>query len=325
MSLDLRQLAALCLALGLGGSGALYGAQKTRAQAKVLQAGPRLPPSAQATLQDRRGQKVVPRAFARIVALEPQMALLLPHLVEPSRLVAVPSYVVNQHPHGFSLPDIATIDSSSQIEKILGLDPDLVLASSLTDPASMARLAERGIVTFDLGGPSTLDKAIADLHALGQLVKAPERAAFAAASLQTRRFALEKASEGLARPKGIYLTRYGNRLFGAGSGTNLSEILKLGGVHDLALEHGYRDWPSYSIEQLWAMDPQLLVTAHGQGKALCEHAGLAKLAACGEGGRIVELPKGLESDGAFGLLDAAGALATVLHPQLSGVLGGKAP
>lgn len=272
-------------------------------------------PYAQA-IKDGRGQLIRTGEYQRIVSLDPEVSRLLLSLISPSQLVGVSSYAVNRHPWGYRFGAMQLVDKSSQVERIAALEPDLVFVTPLADEASVSRLRELGIPVFDLGGNLGIDASVRHLGQLGELLHQRERAALAQANLRQRERGLKAYLGEKPRRPGIYLTRYGDKFYGGTIGSSYGDLLRLGGVDDLAAKHGYKKYPSYSLEELCKLDPPLIVTSSGQGRALCAHPEVAKLTACGPDGEVVEVLPGLDSDSGAGLLSAAGDLLQRLHPSL---------
>lgn len=266
-------------------------------------------------LRDARKHEVKTGAYQRIISLDPEASRLILSLVSPVRLVAVSSYAKNIHPWGFRFGEVKTIDKSTEIDRILELSPDLVFISPLSDAATVKRLRSLGIAVYDLGGTASIQASLDHLDALGTLLHQRPRAKQAKTALEQRIAGLKARLGKRTRVPGIYLTRYGDKLYGGSVGTSYADLLELAGVEDIAAKKGYRNWPSYSIEELWSLDPQVIVTAAGQATVICSDPKLRKLKACGPEGQVVEAPAGLESDSGAGLLSAAGELLERVHPE----------
>lgn len=127
-------------------------------------------------LEDARKQVVKTGPYSRIVSLDPEVSRMLLSLVAPSKLLAVSSYAKKAHPWGYRFADIATIEKSSQIDKIAALDPDLVFVTPLSDSATIARLRELGIAVFDVGGARGIEQSLAQVAVLGELLHVRPRA-----------------------------------------------------------------------------------------------------------------------------------------------------
>ena len=114
-------------------------------------------------------------------------------------------------------------------------------------------------------------------------------------------------------------------MFGGTAGSSYGDMLHYAGVDDLAEAHGYADWPTFSPEQLLAIDPPLIVTQAGMGEVLCGHSALQLLACCQPGGRVIEVSGKYHSDPGLGLVHAAAAVQRLVHPDRARTEPARAP
>ncbi len=323
MNLEIANAAALAVILALATWGALQ--QEDAAAPRgtvVVAAAPSAPASA---LVDARGQRVASADYQRIVSLNTVADPVLLLLVEPERLVAVSEYSLDQHPDGFRYAGRPGVARAADLEPILGLAPDLVVASKFADEAFMARLRDEDIAVFDLGEMRGVGTTLMNVRTLGQLLRQPERAARVESDYLLRLAALDAAVPDALEAPGLYLSIYGDSLFGGSAGSSYADLLHYAGVDDLAEAHGYREWPKFSPEQLLGIDPPLVVTQTGMADALCAHSTLRRLSCCRPGGRVVEVPGKFHSDPGLGLVHAAAALQRLVHPGRAPSDPGRAP
>lgn len=313
MRADLLNGAALGLALVAATFGALQGGETSDERAAPVVAVPAAPAGA-SELADARGQRVPARDYARVLSLHPVGDHLLRELLEPERLVAITDYTSTQHPEGWRYGDHATIGTSRDIEAILALQPELVVVSNFAEEARMERLREAGIQVFDLGEARGVETTLAGIDALGVLLRQPRRARLLRDRLERELAALE-AARPAERPEGLWLTVFGDSIFGGTAGTSYADLLHYGGVVDLAAQHGHLAWPKYTPEQLLRMDPALVLTQEGMGRAICDHSLLQQLAACGPQGRILELDEGYEGDPGLGIVEGAAKIQRLLAAE----------
>lgn len=264
---------------------------------------------------DARGGRVRAGPYGRIASLNTVADHLLLELIEPDRLVAVTKHSRDEHPEGWRFGERVALPDSRDTEAVLAVRPDLVIASKFSDEAYMARLRESGVEVFDLGDMRGIATTRENIETLGYLLAVEPRAERLLASFDRRVAALEGRVDEAARPPGIYLTVVGDAWFGGTAGSSHADLLRLAGVRDIAAEHGYRNWPQYSPEQLLAMAPALVITREGMGQVLCAHDALSRLPACGPGGRIVEIDAAYDSDPGLGLLEAAAHTQARVHGE----------
>lgn len=313
MKADLFNAAALGIALTAATAGALWPeSDRPSADANVISAAPET--SNVTELTDARGMTIAVKDYQRISSLNTVADHVLLHLVEPERLIGITGYTADKHPEQWRFGERPGISRSDQIEEILSLRPDLVVTSKFADEAFMSRLREAGIAVFDLGEMRGVKTTVQNIRALGALLDQRERAAALEGRYLRELAALDAAVPDEKMPAGIYLSVYGDSYFGGSSGSSYADMLRYAGVRDLAAEHGYREWPRYSPEQLLAMDPTLIITQQGMGVVICRHSVLRDLAACDVGGRVVEVPGTYHSDPGLGLVEAAAGIQALVHP-----------
>jgi len=312
MRLETFNTAALLTALGLATWGATVRMAPSQPEAHLVVAPSAAPHATELT--DARGQVVPVAAYQRIVSINSVADPILLELVPPEHLIAVTGYSRDTHPEGYRFGTRPTVAQSSDIEIILSLKPDLVIGSRFADESFMARLREAGIAVFDPGDLRGVTTTLHTIQTLGQLLAQPERAARVAHDYQMRLTALASAVPEDERVPGIWLTLYGDALYGGTTGSSYGDMLHYSGIIDLAAQAGYRDWPQFSLEELLTLDPPLVVTGSGMGTPLCSHSTLKQLACCQAGGRVVEVPGKYHSDPGLGIVHAALGVQQLVHP-----------
>lgn len=313
MKTDLFNGLALLVCLGLASLGALWVSERPASTTPPADPAAPLPPSG--PLIDARGNAVAPGAYQRIVSLNPVADFLLEALVEPSRLVGVSAWSVHQHPDGWRLGSSAPVDAAGQLEAVLALKPDLVVASPFIDPAKMQWLAETGVPVFDTGDPRGIATTLRDIALLSRLVGEPARGARLAARVQSEVAGLDARVAGLDWPEGMYMSVYGDTFFGGTAETSYADLLRMAGVTDLAAARGLTGWPQLTAEQVLVLNPSLLVTPHGMRPVICGHTIIGSIDACLPGGRVIELDGQYHADPGLGLLHAARDLQAKVHPR----------
>lgn len=265
---------------------------------------------------DAQGREFQPEAFQRVVSLHTTADRVLPQLVEAKRIAAVSGYSRDKHPEGWRLSHWPSIADSKDLESILALEPDLVIVSTLTDASVAERLREQGVTVFVLGTTSGLDTMYEAIQSLGVMLKVKKRAQTLIRRYKLQQSALEHQAAEQPALLGMYLSVYGDSFFGGTRGSSYADLLRLGGIADLAAQNGYEKWPKFSLEQLLALDPELVVTPTGGAKIICDHSGIRRIRACGPSGRFIEMEEALLSDPGPGLLDAAAQLQTILRSDV---------
>jgi iron complex transport system substrate-binding protein len=272
-------------------------------------------------LRDHSGTVVAsPRQYQRIVSASTVADTLLLELCEPDRVVAFTAQSAHKGVSGYKYAGKPTVDLGN-VESVLALHPDLVLVNVVGDPHRVARLRDAGVVVYDLGEMRGLATLIPNIREIAWLVGHPERGERFARELVERAASVAIDIAGPDRKTGMYLSIYGGRLFGGGSGTSFDDVLRTAGLIDSAA--AARDWPQFATEQVLKLDPEIIVTNAGMRQVLCEHAGFSLLRACKRPDGVVEVDEALLGDPGPTMMLAAQAIRDrVYGPPAASILGG---
>jgi iron complex transport system substrate-binding protein len=272
-------------------------------------------PSVAAGCHDASGAWVPAGDYRRIACASTIAAEIVPELVEVDRILLIPNWFAASHPRAyrarFSAPELAqrivAIDVYSSLETLLAHDPDLIILNTFVAGGSerVQRLRELGYVVLDLGEMRGLDTLLPSIRQLGAVLGQGDRAEELAWGLERRLRQVAAHVPITARKRGLYLGGMGGSgLTGGALGTSFHDLLRAAGVIDLAAAAGYRDWPSYSPEDIIALAPEIIITEHGRAAALRAVPGFTSIPAVRDPLGIIELPAGCETS-ALGLLPAA--------------------
>ncbi|MDB4972263.1 MAG: hypothetical protein JWN48_604 [Myxococcaceae bacterium] len=301
----------LTLAVSMVGSGWSRPALPMRAPESALAgaSAPRVEHLAdgEPALRDARAVLVPLRAYRRIASATLVSDRVLADLCEPERIVAF-SRSAASTPSAHRYVGKPSLGARDDVERVLSVKPELLIVSNLVDASFLARVEDHGVRVFVLGATEGLDTLSTDIAALGLLIGAPERAAGYARSLRQRLANVAHAVPPGARPRALYLSIYGAKLFAAGAATSYHDVLEFSGLTDAAGAAGLRGWPELSAERVLALDPEVLLTRTGMSALLCRHPGLDRLRPCRGQGRLIELNGALLDDPGPAMLEATEAL-----------------
>ncbi|HZJ63335.1 MAG TPA: ABC transporter substrate-binding protein [Kofleriaceae bacterium] len=251
--------------------------------------------------------------YRRILSGSSTADWLLSELCEPDRVIAVTRRSLETAPWRYRYAGKPMVASLENIETLLAMQPDLLILDSFGDPRRVARLREQGLQVFDLGQMRGASSVLTAMRRVGALLGRAARAEQLARRYQRSLSALAADVPEDRRPRAMYLGVYGDKLFGGAAGTAYHDILVYGGLRDAAADR-FDGFPDYSPEQVLGIDPDVIVTHTGGGDPLCHHAGLRELGACRRPGGIVEVDSFTLDDPGVGILEAAEAIASVVHP-----------
>ena len=191
----------------------------------------------------------------RIVSLGPINTENVYLLNAEDRLIANTIYCVNP-PEAKKKDKIGTL-LQANIEKIISLKPDLVLATSLTRPRQVAKLKRLGINVVQFTQPANFDEISEQFIKLGQLIGREERAR---RIVHEARQAIENIRQKTAgRSKKKVFLQVGTRpLFSSVEDSFTNEFITLGGGENIA--KGSLQGV-YSRENVIAQNPDLIIIA----------------------------------------------------------------
>jgi iron complex transport system substrate-binding protein len=242
---------------------------------------------------------------------------ILVEICEPERVAAWS--VFSNGPDAYRLGDQPRLKGIDDLEAIIALRPDLVLVSTYGGEADrLARLRDAGLTVCDLGPQGGLEALAQNAMTIGQLIGAPERSERFIANLR-RRLAGVSAALPPDRPRrrAVYVQLIGDYLYGGTVGTSYHDVLIAAGLDDLA-QSAYRNWPQYTVEQLIALDPEVIVTLRGAAAGLRRLPGVGSLRAAQAADGIIEIDSALLEHPGPIMLEAAETLFAAAYPQYAG-------
>ena len=271
---------------------------------------------------DHDGQKIICHEYQRIICASSIAAGVLPELVSVERIIMVPAWHRKTSPSAFktSLRDteghsrIKALESLASIEVLVAAKPDLILLNSLSGGGGerIQRLRSLNLNVLDLGPMLGAETFIENIRTLGQVLRVAARGEHLARSFRRRLERVNMVTPGGEAKGSLYIGNMGGSLIGGTKGSSYHDLLIYSGLKDLAADQGFTPWPSYTPEQVMAMNPEVIVTEYGKGASLRGIPGFHELKAFSDSGSLVELPPGAETIG-FGLLDAVEALHETVH------------
>lgn len=265
-------------------------------------------------IRDATGTEVRVRPYARIASGSLVADRILLDLVGSERILGLSRYGFEQSPVAARYGARARIDPNGDLEALLELGPDLLVVNEFVDRGRLSRIREAGIAVFDLGPMRGLESFTEDTRLLGRLVASGSEADRLARALETRMRQVAADVPDAARPRALYVGSHGNQLYGGTVGTSYHDVLIAAGLVDVAAGR-FRGWPEYTLEDVLVLAPEVVVVPRGEADAFCRHPGFAVLRPCRGRSALVEVDEALLVDPGFGMLDAAEAVRSAVHPR----------
>jgi iron complex transport system substrate-binding protein len=249
----------------------------------------------------------------RIVSLAPGHTETLYALGLGQRVVGVTAYCnyPAEAAEKTQVGDFAGID----LELVVGLDPDLVLASTLQMGDVVPALQEHGIVVV-VATPESVLEVLTTIDLIGQITGRQAVAQALVAQLRGRIEAVEEAIR--EAPRLSVFWELGAELYTVGPGSFVDDLITLAGGQNVAADAD-SPWPQLSVETIILKDPQVIVLAdHNYGETaemLKERPGWAEISAVKEG-RVIEITNDdIVSRPGPRIVEGLEFLARALHPD----------
>lgn len=266
--------------------------------------------------QNSAGAGTAPREGPRrIISLGPAITEELYILGVEDRLVGCTVYC-RRPPEAKKKEKVGTAIEVN-LEKIVALRPDLVLATSLTDPDAKEKLKNLGIRTAVFPAAKDFSEICAQFLELGMIVGKEAKAAEISAAARNKVDSIRRKIGGFKRPK-VFIQVGANPLVTAGGDSFINDFIEFAGGINIA---GEVDTGLYSREEVVRKNPDLIiiVTMGIAGDLEKETWAKYKTLNAVKNGRIYVIDSyRLCSPTPVSFAEALGEIARILHPQIQG-------
>ncbi len=218
---------------------------------------------------DDLGQKIVIEAeVERVVSLAPGVTEMIFALDAEDKLVGVSS-AANYPEQALKKESVGNI-SEPNIEKIVALKPDLVIAESVTNKEVVRRLTNLGIKIAGFR-PNSIPETIQMIDDIALLISAEDEAAELTVQMRSDfkrvKDMVEKKLQQEQRQR-VFYEIWSDPLFTAGKNTFLDSIIFQAGGYNIGRD-AQGSWPQFNLESLIAADPEVYIaSAHSTPEGL---------------------------------------------------------
>ena len=197
----------------------------------------------------------------RVISLAPSNTEMLFALGVGNRIVGVTEYC-NYPPEANSINKVAGFNTVN-LEKVVQVRPELVLAIRGNDMESLRSLRQLGIPVFSFD-IQNLDQVSSALRRLGALLGVEKRANTIADSLESRvRLVRREIKDVPDKPK-VMWGYWGDPIYTAGAKTMIDDVIETAGGKNMGrLAKGA--WPQISLETVVQWAPDVIITTHVPG------------------------------------------------------------
>jgi iron complex transport system substrate-binding protein len=278
------------------------------------------PAPAPIVMQDGLGREVrFDGPAQRIVSMAPSNTELLFAVGAGDQIVGRDE-ISDFPPEAASITSIGSTYGELNTEAILALEPDLVLAATITSPEQIQTMESLGLMLYLLPNPMTFEELFANVITVGELTGHEAEAQLTADSLQARVDAVTKAMEGVETVPVFYEVdgTDPSAPWTTGSGTFQDVLIGMVGGENIASE--IEGWGQMSLESIVTSDPAVIFFGAGPwipttAESLSARAGWGSIRAV-QDGHIYDIDTNWIDRPGPRLVDALERMAQLTHPEL---------
>jgi len=256
----------------------------------------------------------------KIISLAPSNTEILFAIGAGKQVIAREDFS-NFPPEAAELPSVGGNMGELNMEEIVRLQPDLILASPLAAPEVVQSLKEITPAVFVLPNPTNLDELYANLLTAGTLTGRSTEARQLVEDLSARAKAvLDKVSGVTEKPKVFYELDSTDpaKPWTAGPGTFVDMLISQAGGQNIGASLS-GEWAQISQEELIVQNPDIILlgdAAYGvTPEQVASRPGWSELAAV-KANRVFAFNDDLASRPGPRLIDGLEEMAKILHPDL---------
>ena len=229
----------------------------------------------------------VPTHPRRVVSLSPAVTEIMFAIGADSLLVGRTEFCVYP-PQAQNIENVGGI-SNLNVEKVLSLNPDLVISGSMIPRKVVEQFSKMGVPLVSVIEKQHFDALYENIEKIGSLVGGQKQADSLNAVLREAMAELT-----LKKPEKVrsvyYVVGYGSGgNFTAGGNTFINDIITMAGGRNIAADS--EGW-TYSIEALLEADPDFIVIRQEDSASFCRTAPYTQLTAVKQG-RLITMQDGM--------------------------------
>jgi iron complex transport system substrate-binding protein len=260
------------------------------------------------TVTDATGTEVtLTEPPARIVTLSPSAAQTLWEVGARDRVVATTEFATYLN----GTADLARVPAAGgavDVERVVGLRPDLVFAPGTVSTETVDSLRRAGVTVVALETPATVEGVARKTTLTGRLVGECAGAARTNAWMRRNVAAVERAVADEPRPRALYVLGGG---FTAGAGTYVHDVLRTAGLRNVAAGAGVSGYARISPEVVRDRDPEWIVRS--PGVSVPDEPAYRETTAVRENNTVVVAGNWLNQPAPRSIVRAGRAVATGVH------------
>ena len=220
-----------------------------------------------------------------------------------------------------TLPDIGGGFAEYDLETIVSLNPDLVIAGAINTPELVQSLEDLGLKVFYLANPTDLEGTFSAILTLGIISGHEHEADLLVESLRARTEAVVSTLENVDEQPTVYYELDASDVtkpYTPGPNTFYSSMIQAAGAENIGEKLEF-EWAQVSLEQLLIEDPDLILLGDAMWgvtpESVAERPGWDTLSAV-KNGHVLPFDDNLIARIGPRQVDGLEALAAIFHPDL---------
>jgi iron complex transport system substrate-binding protein len=265
---------------------------------------------------DEMGRRVVfPFPPQRIISLAPNITEILYSLGLDEQIVGVSTHC--NFPEKAKTKVQVGSYVSPDLERIISLKPDLIIATGAGNPRDMVeRLQNLGLTTYVIF-PKHFDDILRSIKHLGQITNREKEALGIIQGMQKRSQRVIEITKGLPRPR-VFLQIGEAPIVTVGKGVFADDLIRLAGGENIAGKEKEM-YPRLGVEEILRRAPEVILISSMNPKAeyhkiIQEWARWKSIPAVRDG-RIHLIDSDLIDRPSPRIIDGLEEMARILHPQ----------
>lgn len=244
----------------------------------------------------------------KVISVAPNISEIIFDLGAGEKLVGRTNYC--DYPQEVtSVESIGTM-RTPDIEKIISLEPDIVIASTHFNEENSKKLEDAGITVISLYEENNVDGVYTMIETLGTALNKNDKAKEKIDEMKKTIDKVESTVSNLNQPSVYYVVGYGEGGdFSAPENTFVGGLIKMAGGKDIVPASD--NW-SFSLESLLEADPEIIVLKDGEKDKFMSSEGYKELTAVKEG-RVYEIDNNLIDRQGYRNAEGVLKLAEIFH------------
>ncbi|WP_423747575.1 PGF-CTERM-anchored ABC transporter substrate-binding protein (plasmid) [Haladaptatus sp. SPP-AMP-3] len=210
----------------------------------------------------------------RVVTLSPSAAQIMWEIGAKDKVVGVTRYASYLDGADEKANVSGTGQAFVNVEKVVSLEPDLVLAPNSVSKETVKKLRDAGMTVYAYRSATTIEDVYRDTAVTGSLVGECDGSKKTISWMKDRIRTVRQAIDGEQRPDVLYLF-YG---YTSGKGTFINQIIRTAGSNNVATKVGISGYKQINKEVVVKQDPDWIVL-NEQDPAVPDEAGYRNLTA----------------------------------------------